>query len=98
MRGFISGTLGKKLKLKVESFKTDKGDRTYRVKGCRISPVSTPAPAPKPAPFLLQNAPQKQAKLSGKLSGSTPKLPVAASTALANPKPIACNASDVTDR
>ena len=33
VRGFISGTLGKKLKLKVESFKTDKGDRTYRVKG-----------------------------------------------------------------
>ena len=32
VRGFISGTLGKKLKLKVESFKTDKGDRTYRVK------------------------------------------------------------------
>ena len=33
VRGFISGTLGKKLKLKVESFKTEKGDRTYRVKG-----------------------------------------------------------------
>ena len=33
VRGFISGTLGKKLKLRVESFKTDKGDRTYRVKG-----------------------------------------------------------------
>jgi Protein of unknown function (DUF3489) len=33
VRGFISGTLGKKLKLKVESFKTDKGARTYRVKG-----------------------------------------------------------------
>jgi hypothetical protein len=33
VRGFISGTLGKKLKLKVESFKSDKGDRTYRVKG-----------------------------------------------------------------
>ena len=33
VRGFISGTLGKKLKLKVESFKIDKGDRTYRVKG-----------------------------------------------------------------
>jgi hypothetical protein len=33
VRGFISGTLGKKLKLKVESFKTDKGDRTYRLKG-----------------------------------------------------------------
>src|SRR4030088_1804096 len=33
VRGFISGTLGKKLKMKVESFKTDKGARTYRVKG-----------------------------------------------------------------
>src|ERR1700704_5193868 len=32
VRGFISGTLGKKLKLKVESFKTDKGARTYHVK------------------------------------------------------------------
>ena len=33
VRGFISGTLGKRLKLKVDSFKTDKGDRAYRVKG-----------------------------------------------------------------
>jgi hypothetical protein len=33
VRGFISGTLGKHLKLKVESFKTEKGDRTYRIKG-----------------------------------------------------------------
>ncbi len=33
VRGFISGTLGKRLKLKVESFKTDKGDRAYRLKG-----------------------------------------------------------------
>ena len=32
VRGFISGTLGKRLKLKVESFKTEKGDRAYRVK------------------------------------------------------------------
>ena len=32
VRGFISGTLGKRLKLKVESFKTDKGDRAYRLK------------------------------------------------------------------
>jgi len=33
VRGFISGTLGKKLKLRVESFKTEKGARTNRVKG-----------------------------------------------------------------
>lgn len=33
VRGFISGTLGKRLKLKVESFKTGKGDRAYRIKG-----------------------------------------------------------------
>ena len=33
VRGFISGTLGKKLKLKIDSFQTEKGDRTYRVKG-----------------------------------------------------------------
>ena len=33
VRGFISGTLGKKLKMKIDSFRTDKGDRTYRVKG-----------------------------------------------------------------
>ena len=33
VRGFVSGTLGKRLKLKVESFKTEKGDRAYRVKG-----------------------------------------------------------------
>ena len=32
VRGFISGTLGKKLKMKIDSFRTDKGDRTYRVK------------------------------------------------------------------
>jgi hypothetical protein len=33
VRGFISGTLGKKLKLKIESFRTEKGDRAYRVRG-----------------------------------------------------------------
>jgi hypothetical protein len=33
VRGFISGTLGKKLKMKIDSFRTEKGDRTYRVKG-----------------------------------------------------------------
>jgi hypothetical protein len=33
VRGFISGTLGKRLKLKVESFKTEKGNRAYRIKG-----------------------------------------------------------------
>ena len=33
VRGFISGTLGKKLKMKVESFETENGDRAYRVKG-----------------------------------------------------------------
>ena len=33
VRGFISGTLGKRLKLKVESFKTEKGDRACRIKG-----------------------------------------------------------------
>jgi hypothetical protein len=33
VRGFISGTLAKRLKLKVGSFKTEKGDRAYRIKG-----------------------------------------------------------------
>jgi hypothetical protein len=33
VRGFISGTLGKRLKLKIESFKNDKGERAYRTKG-----------------------------------------------------------------
>ena len=33
VRGFISGTLGKKLKMKIDSFQTEKGARTYRVKG-----------------------------------------------------------------
>ena len=33
VRGFISGNLGKRLKLKVDSFKTEKGDRAYRIKG-----------------------------------------------------------------
>ena len=32
VRGFISGTLGKRLKMKIDSFRTEKGDRTYRVK------------------------------------------------------------------
>jgi hypothetical protein len=32
VRGFISGTLGKKLKMKIDSFRTEKGDRTYRLK------------------------------------------------------------------
>ena len=32
VRGFISGTLGKKLKLKIDSFRTEKGDRAYRVR------------------------------------------------------------------
>jgi hypothetical protein len=31
-RGWVSGYLGKKLGLAVESFKSDKGDRTYRLK------------------------------------------------------------------
>jgi hypothetical protein len=31
VRGFISGTVGKKLGLKVESFKTSEGDRAYRL-------------------------------------------------------------------
>jgi len=31
IRGFISGTLNKKMGLKVESEKTDAGDRTYRI-------------------------------------------------------------------
>jgi hypothetical protein len=33
IRGFISGTLGKKLGLAVESSKSDKGERTYSLKG-----------------------------------------------------------------
>jgi hypothetical protein len=33
VRGFISGTLSKKLKMKIDSFRTEKGNRTYRVKG-----------------------------------------------------------------
>ena len=31
VRGFIAGTLNKKLGLKIESFKNEAGDRTYRV-------------------------------------------------------------------
>jgi hypothetical protein len=30
VRGFISGTLGKRLKMKINSFRTEKGDRAYR--------------------------------------------------------------------
>ena len=33
VRGFISGTLGKKMGLTVESAKSEKGERTYCVKG-----------------------------------------------------------------
>ena len=32
VRGFVSGTLIKKLGLKVESFRSDEKERTYRVK------------------------------------------------------------------
>jgi ribosomal protein L7/L12 len=32
IRGFISGALGKKMGLTVESFKTESGDRVYRIK------------------------------------------------------------------
>ena len=31
VRGFISGALGKKLRLKIESFKTARGERAYRI-------------------------------------------------------------------
>ena len=31
VRGFISGALGKRLKLKIESFKTARGERAYRI-------------------------------------------------------------------
>src|SRR5258708_2416961 len=31
VRGFISGTLGKRLKLNIESFKTPRGERAYRI-------------------------------------------------------------------
>ena len=31
VRGFISGALGKRLRLKIESFKTARGDRAYRI-------------------------------------------------------------------
>jgi Protein of unknown function (DUF3489) len=31
VRGFISGALGKRLKLKIESFKTERGERAYRI-------------------------------------------------------------------
>jgi hypothetical protein len=33
VRGFISGTLGNKLKMKIDYFRTEKGDRAYRVRG-----------------------------------------------------------------
>ena len=33
VRGFISGTLSKKLKLKIDSFRSEKGSRVYRIKG-----------------------------------------------------------------
>jgi hypothetical protein len=32
IRGFISGALGKKMGLTVESLKTESGDRVYRIK------------------------------------------------------------------
>jgi len=32
IRGFISGTVSKKMKLTVESIRNDQGDRVYRVK------------------------------------------------------------------
>ena len=32
VRDFVSGTLGKRLKMKIDSFRTEKGDRVYRVK------------------------------------------------------------------
>jgi len=31
VRGFISGALGKKLRLKLESFKNSRGERAYRI-------------------------------------------------------------------
>jgi hypothetical protein len=31
-RGWVSGFLGKKMGIAVESFKSDKGERTYRIK------------------------------------------------------------------
>jgi hypothetical protein len=31
VRGFLSGALGKKMRLKVESTKSDAGDRVYRL-------------------------------------------------------------------
>ena len=31
LRGFISGALGKRLRLKIESFKTARGERAYRI-------------------------------------------------------------------
>ena len=33
VRGFVSGALVKKLRLKVESFRTEDGERAYRIKG-----------------------------------------------------------------
>jgi hypothetical protein len=35
VRGFLSGTIGKKLAIPVESFKTGDGDRSYRLSGHR---------------------------------------------------------------
>ena len=31
VRGFLSGALGKRLRLKIESFKTERGERAYRI-------------------------------------------------------------------
>src|SRR5205085_4826576 len=31
VRGFISGALGKRLRLKIESLKTERGERAYRI-------------------------------------------------------------------
>ena len=33
VRGFVSGTLTKKLGLKIESFRSEGKERTYRIKG-----------------------------------------------------------------
>src|SRR4051794_27936907 len=47
VRGFIAGTAQKKLGLKIESFKNDAGQRTYRVGRARDArPARGPAPYP----------------------------------------------------
>ena len=54
VRGFISGSLGKKMGLTVESFKRPDGARAYRTGA--VARRTTPPPASTPAAFLFRSS------------------------------------------